>query len=63
MPKPNGAASMTTATSFLALGCVGFIASAPAMAQEAKPAQTEKKLGGMIPRRSRRCSTRRARSW
>lgn len=47
MPKPNGAASMTTATSFLALGCVGFIASAPAMAQEAKPAQTEKKLGGM----------------
>ncbi|WP_235536449.1 hypothetical protein, partial [Sphingomonas sp. Root50] len=35
-------------SSFLALACVGFIASAPAVAQTAeKPADGEKRLGGM----------------
>jgi catecholate siderophore receptor len=34
------------APAFLALGCIGFIASAPALAQDAQPAQ-EKRLGGM----------------
>ncbi|QEH79368.1 TonB-dependent receptor [Sphingomonas sp. C8-2] len=32
---------------FLALGCIGFIASAPALAQDAQPAAGEKRLGGM----------------
>lgn len=32
---------------FLALGCIGFIASAPALAQDAQPASGEKRLGGM----------------
>ena len=32
---------------FLALGCIGFIASSPAMAQDAGPADGEKRLGGM----------------
>jgi len=35
------------APSFIALGCIGFIASAPAFAQEAPPASGEKRLGGM----------------
>jgi catecholate siderophore receptor len=35
------------APAFLALGCIGFIASAPAMAQDAQPANGEKRLGGM----------------
>lgn len=35
------------APAFLALGCIGFIASAPALAQEAPPASGEKRLGGM----------------
>ena len=32
---------------FLALGCIGFIASSPALAQDAGPADGEKRLGGM----------------
>ena len=40
------AASALNAPAFLALGCIGFIASAPAMAQDAQPAG-EKRLGGM----------------
>lgn len=33
---------------FLALGCIGFIATAPAMAQDSgRPADSEKRLGGM----------------
>ncbi|MHA3792024.1 TonB-dependent siderophore receptor [Sphingomonas sp. YL-JM2C] len=35
------------APAFLALGCIGFIASAPALAQDAQPANGEKRLGGM----------------
>ncbi|KQX22848.1 MULTISPECIES: TonB-dependent receptor [unclassified Sphingomonas] len=35
------------APAFLALGCIGFIASAPALAQDSQPAQGEKRLGGM----------------
>ena len=32
---------------FLALGCIGFIASSPALAQDAGPVDGEKRLGGM----------------
>lgn len=35
------------APAFLALGCIGFIASAPAIAQDTQPANGEKRLGGM----------------
>src|SRR4030095_1966049 len=36
-----------TAPTYLALGCIGFIAPAPALAQEAQPAGGERRLGGM----------------
>ena len=40
-------ASAIGSPAFLALGCVGFIASAPALAQQAQPADGEKKLTGV----------------
>jgi len=39
--------STVNAPAYLALGCIGFIASAPAMAQDADRASGEKRLGGM----------------
>lgn len=45
-PESRPAASLN-APAFLALGCIGFIASAPALAQDTQPAQGEKRLGGM----------------
>ncbi|RYG93726.1 MAG: TonB-dependent receptor, partial [Alphaproteobacteria bacterium] len=39
--------SSLTSPAFLALGCIGFIASSPALAQDAKAADGEKRLGGM----------------
>ena len=43
----NSRVRSVASSSFVALGCVGFVASAPAMAQDAEPADTPTELEGV----------------